>query len=218
MKFRSITQKDYTKILELDKNVYPTDNPVTSEILDKWYKKNPEFGLIFENDKGNLEGVCITIPLNKKAWNKLISGKLAESDLNSKTIFDNSRDEKIGLHIYHIEKFSDKRGFYENALIGLNSVVGNLKKSNPELRIIGFSGLCVTSQGIDLFYNKFNCKEGKFVNLEYILKKNNRLEIFKTNSQNELSEKIKQGYEYVTRCKMLVLYPNEVSLVWENLN
>jgi hypothetical protein len=217
MKFRPINQKDYPKLLELDKKVYPTDNPVTSEILNKWYKKNPEFGMIFEDDNGNLEGMCITIPLNKKGWNKLINGKLAEADLDSKTLFNNLRDKEIGLHIYHIERFSDKKRFYEKSLAEINSVVNNLKKSNSELNIIGFSGLCVTASGIGLFYNKFNCRERKFINSEHVLRKDNKLEIFTTQSQIELSEKIKQNYEYINRCKMLVLYPDEPSIVWESL-
>ena len=30
--------------------------------------------------------------------------KLKESEMDRKTIFDNSQDKKIGIHIYHIEK------------------------------------------------------------------------------------------------------------------
>lgn len=217
MKYRAINEKDYKKLLELDKKVYPTDNPVTPEILNNWYAKNPEFGLIVENGKGKLEGMCITIPLNKKGWKKLTKGKLAEADLNSKTIFDNSKDEEIGLHIYHIEKFSNNKNFYEDALIGLNLVITNLRKTNPKLKIKGFSGLCVTSAGIGLFYNKFNCQERKFINSENMISKNGKLEIFDTKSKEELSNKLKEGYEYINRCKMLVLYPNEPSPVWEYL-
>jgi len=173
--------------------------------------------MVFENSDGKLEGMCITIPLNKTGWNKLINGKLAEADLDSKTIFDNSRDKEIGLHIYHIERFSDGKGFYKNSLNGLNSVLENLRKTNPKLNIIGFSALCVTSQGIGLFYNKFNCQERNFINTENILKRNGKLEIFNATSQKQLSEKLRQNYEYLNRCKMFVLYPNEPSLVWEFL-
>ncbi len=218
MKFRSISKKDYELLLKLDKKVYPTDNPVTSEILSNWYKKNPEFGMIFENDKGELVGMCITIPLNKNGWNKLISGKLSEADLNSKTLFDNSRDKEIGLHIYHIERLSGKKDFYKDSLNGLNEVIQNLRKVNKELTIIGFSGLCVTPSGIGLFYNKFNCKERKFVNQEHIFRKEGKLNIFKSNSYSQFSNILKEGYEYVNMCKMLVLYPDEFSPVWNYLS
>lgn len=217
MKYRPINEKDYTKLLELDKKVYPTENPVNKNILNNWYSKNPEFGLVFENDKGKLEGMCITIPLNKKGWKKLIKGKLAEAELNEKTIFDNSRDKEIGLHIYHIEKFSNNKKFYEEAITGLNEVISNLRRKNPKLKISGFSGLCVTSAGIGLFYNKFNCRERKFLNSEHMISKQGKLEIFNTNSQEELFKKLSQGYEYLNRCKMLVLYPEEPSIVWNKL-
>ena len=217
MKIRSITKKDYAKLLELDKKVYPTDNPVTSKILDNWFVNNSEFGMIFKNNKDKLEGMCIAIPLNKKGWNKLINGKLAEADLNSKTIFDNKRDKEIGLHIYHIEKFSNEKKFYEFSLKELNSILENLRKTNPKLKIIGFSALCVTSQGIGLFYNKFNCRERNFINSEHILSKRGKLEIFDAKSKKELSEKLGNSYEYLNRCKMLVLFPYEPSLVWNFL-
>lgn len=216
MKFRQITQKDYAKVLELDKQVYPTENPVTSKIIEQWYQKNPEFGIVFET-KGKLEGMCIAIPLSKKGWNKLINGKLAEGELDSKTIFDNSRDKEIGIHIYHIENFNNSKRFYKESLIGINSIINKLRETNPKLKIVGFSALAVTSSGIGLFYNKFNCRERKFINDEHILKINNKLETFKTDSQKELEAKINQGYEYLNRCKMLVLYPNEPSIVWNYL-
>jgi len=216
MKFRPITQKDYAKVLELDKKVYPTDNPVTSEIIQQWYQRNPEFGIVFEN-RGKINGMCIAIPLNKKGWKKLINGKLAEGELNSKTIFDNSRDKEIGIHIYHIEKFDDTREFHKESLTNINFIINKLRETNPKLKIIGFSALAVTSCGIGLFYNKFNCRERKFINDEHILRINNKLETFKTNSQKELEDKLNQGYEYLNRCKMLVLYPNEPSVVWNYL-
>lgn len=218
MKFRSIIEKDYELLLELDKKVYPTDNPVTSEILSNWYRNNPEFGMIFEDESGKIQGVCVIIPLNKKGWNKLINGKLSESDLNPKTIFDNRRDKEIGLHIYHIERFSEKKDFYKYSLSGLNEIIQNLRKINKELAIIGFSGLCVTPSGIGLFYNKFNCNERKFINQEYIFRKDGKLRIFKIDSSLQFSNKLKEGYEYVNRCKMLVLYPGESSLIWDYLS
>jgi len=218
MKFRSISKKDYELLLKLDRKVYPTDNPVTSEILSNWYKKNPEFGMIFEDDKGELEGVCISIPLNKNGWNKLINGKLSEADLNSKTLFDNSRDKEIGLHIYHIERLSDRNDFYKDSLNGLNDIIQDLRKINPSLKIIGFSGLCVTPSGIGLFYNKFNCRERKFVNQEHIFRKEGKLKIFNINSYSQFSNVLKEGYEYLNRCKMLVLYPDEFSLIWDYLS
>jgi len=217
MTYRTISKEDYSKLLELDKKVYPTDDPVTPEILDQWFRNNPEFGMIFE-ENGEISGMCIVIPLNKNGWNKLISGELLESDLNEDTIFDNNRDSELGIHVYHIEKFGDsKKKFYEESLTGLNELIKSLKQSNSLLKVIGFSGLCVTAQGIGLFYNKLNCRERDFINSEHILVKGGKLEIFDSDSQEELESKLNQDYEYINRCKMLVTYPGELSPVWKFL-
>lgn len=215
MNIRSIEEKDYDFLLELDKKVYPTDSPVTPEILNEWYQRNNEFGILFEENE--IQGMCIVIPLNKNGWERLTKGELLESELSSETIFDNSRDKEIGLHIYHIEKFTDKKRFYQNCLAELNKRVCSLQETNKDLQIIGFSGLCVTSQGIGLFYNKFNCREREFINSEHILRKDDQLEIFDTESNSDLQNKLEAGYEYLNRCKMLVLYPSEPSIVWRYL-
>jgi hypothetical protein len=214
---RPLSKKEYSLLLEADKKVYPTSNPVTPKILDEWFQNNPEFGIVFEENK-KVQGILVIIPLNKKGWNKLISGELAEADLNKETIFDNNKDKEIGLHCYHIEKF-DKSvpNFYKESLDALEKIVKALRKSNPSLKVCGFSALCVTSEGIGLFHNKLNCRERDFINSENILKKEDKIEIFNTSSQKELDKKLEEGYEYVNRCKMLVTYPEEVSIAWKYL-
>lgn len=214
---RAISKLDYKLLLELDKSVYPTNNPVTDKVLDSWYSRNPEFGIVFEYN-GVITGFGIAIPLNKSGWNNLISGKLSEADLNLDTLFDNKRDKEIGIHIYHIEKLGNQNNFYELVLKELSNIISNLREFNPNLKVIGFSGLCSTSQGISLFYNKLNCKERDFLRSEHILQKDGKLIIFDSNSQKELSLKIKDGYKYINRCKMLVLYPNDLSIVWDYLS
>ena len=213
MKVRQLNSKDYDKVLELDKKVYPTKNPVTKDTIIFWYKKNPEFGFVIE---GKGKGLCAAIPLNKTGWSKLISGKLLESQITEKYLFDNVRDKEIGIHIYHIEKFDSKKGIYVAALETINNNIENLRINNPKLSICGISGLCVSPSGINLFYNKFNCRERYFINTEHILQKNRKLECFDEKT-SDLNKKISQGYSYVNRCKMLVLYPNEPSIVWRYL-
>jgi hypothetical protein len=95
---RPINSNDYKILLELDKKVYPTDTPVTHEILDSWYLNNPEFGIVFEDTSG-LNGMCIAIPLTRDGWSRLVSGELTESDLGSDTIFYNMRDSELGIII-----------------------------------------------------------------------------------------------------------------------
>jgi len=213
MKLRAIMPKDYGLIIESDKKVYPTSNPVTLEVIKQWYSKNPEFGMIYENR--GIEGTCIAIPLNSLGWNKLINGKLAESEMDEKTIFDNSRDKEMGIHIYHIEKLNPKiKEFYKTALKDLSSMINRLRKTNKELEVIGFSALAVTISGINLFEKKFNCKERKYICSENVLEKNNKLIVVDTKSEN-IENKLKEGYKFVTKCKMLVLFPSEKSVVWK---
>jgi hypothetical protein len=214
MILRKITNKDYNLILELDKKVYPTKYPVTDSVISSWYINNPEFGMIY-GDEGKIAGVCIIIPLNKDGWGKLISGELSESGMDNKTIFDNKRDKELGIHIYHIEKFDAKlKNFHRIVLKDLSNIINNLKKSNRELKVVGFSAMCVTKQGIDLFRKKFSCKEGDFVNTENVFEKDGRLFVF---DEKEVNQKIKQGYIHKNRCEMLVLYPDEKSIVWDYL-
>lgn len=213
---RAIKPSDFNLLLEMDKNVYPTSFPVTREIIKNWYVRNPEFGMIYEKE-GKIAGIMLIIPLNKESWKKLINGKLKESEMNNKTIFDNKKDKEIGLHIYHLEKIDKTiKEFYKICLKDINEKVSKLKIINPELRIVGLSALSVTSEGIGLFENKFNFTEKNFLVDEHILEKDNKK--FVAYSQEEVDSKIKKGYKYLNKCKMLILYPNEESIVWDFFN
>ena len=154
MEARQIRKSDYPLILELDKKAYPTYSPVTLETIEKWYLRNPEFGIIYEQD-GKICGTCISIPLNSNRWHALIEGKLSESEMNSETIFDNSRDKKLGVHVYHMEKLSPAANFYSKCLDSLVSVVKNTVKNCKNLEVIGFSALCTTNAGINLYTKRF---------------------------------------------------------------
>jgi hypothetical protein len=119
---RPITIEDYDLILSLDRKVYPTPFPVNREIISSWYINNPEFGTVFEED-GKYLGVCIAIPLNEKGWKLLIDGKLKESEMTSGYIFNNERDNTLGIHIYHMEKLGNTKHFYLHALAALRDTV-----------------------------------------------------------------------------------------------
>ncbi len=137
--------------------------------------------------------------------------------MNSEYIFDNSRDKELCLHVYHIEKLSEIKNFSILVLEKLQKIISKLKETNSNLVVSGFSGLCVTSQGIGLFYNKFNCRERDFINSEVILEKNSKIKIADEENLEELNKDLSQGWSYKNRCKMLVTYPNEFSIVWNYL-
>jgi hypothetical protein len=216
METRNIKESDFKFILENDKRIYPTDSPVKKDVIKSWYIRNPEFGIIFKKD-GKIIGNFIGIPLNKQSWEKLINGELKESEITDKTIFNILKDNELCIHCYHLEKFDDLlKDFYKICLEKLKEIIVKLQKENPKLQVLGFSGLAVSPSGIGLFENKFKCKEIKFLCQEYVLEK--RSQKFVAKSKEEADERQKQGWKILNRCKMLVLYPNEESLVWDILN
>jgi hypothetical protein len=72
--------------------------------------------------------------------------------------------------------------------------------------------------GIGLFFNKLNCREQAFVTTEHILEKDGKIALVEISSQDELAKKLSKGFVYLNRCKMLVTYPGEPSLVWDYIN
>jgi len=209
-----LREKDYDWLLEKDYEIYPTDRPVTKKIIQQWYTRNPEFGIIFR-ENNEIVGVNVTIPLNRTGWKLLINGELLESDCNENYIFNNETDDAIGLHVYHIRKNADIDDFYKLSLSGLNETIMALRKHNENLKVIGFSGLCVTKMGIGLFFNKLNCRESAVIKNEHIVKGNDSIEIIKMSHYRDMEKKLKAGREYMHRCKMLVLYPGDPSVVWK---
>ena len=212
---RPINKNDYKRILSFDNLVYPTADPVTPTTMGTWYVNNPEFGMVYELG-GRTVGVCAFIPLKRSSWEKLINGKLSESDLGSKDLFNNRKDNEIALHIYHIEKLLLTENYYVRILSDLNKLVENLRKTNPKLKITGFSCLGTSSLFLGLFQNRFNFREKKFISTEHILLKGKKLSLFdeKDGGQKGLAKKLQNGYTYYQRCRMIVLEPSDFSLVW----
>ena len=53
MLLRKIEKSDYDLILKLDSKVYPVspENKINSLIIDNWYNKYPEYGMIYIDEK-----------------------------------------------------------------------------------------------------------------------------------------------------------------------
>lgn len=211
MNYRIIKKEDYPFLLTIDQKVYPTETPVTPTILDEWYKNNPEFGIIFEENE-KITGVLMVIPLSKKGWSGLISGELTEADIKGEFVFNPKVDDSIGLHCYHIEKFTNGDDFYIEAY----KILGDIfRKVCPKAIILGVSGFAVTTAGISLAYNKLNFREREFISTEYMVSKNGKIEVVEDLTQEKLEGLLANGYVYHNRCKLLITYPGEMSLVWK---
>ena len=79
MEIDILRENKFSWLLEKDKDIYPTDKPVTESVLRNWYARNPEFGIAFREGR-KIIGANIIIPLNKQGWKGMIDGRLLESD------------------------------------------------------------------------------------------------------------------------------------------
>ena len=210
MLLRKIEQSDYDLILNLDSKVYPvsSENKINSSIIDNWYNKYPEYGMIYvdKKNKSNIVALSIIIPLEYKTWEKLIKGECFENNINIKW---DSNDNNIGVHLYHIEVLNRNivgKEFYKTMLKDLNKIA---KKYNHN--IIGLSGYCVTVKGNRLFKEILKCKNADDLNQdkskksEFIIKDKNDIKIIELPYDTD----IKKINGYVSKCNMLYIKRNE---------
>jgi hypothetical protein len=210
MLLRKIEQSDYDLILNLDSKVYPVspENKINSSIIDNWYNKYPDYGMIYvdKKNKSNIVALSIIIPLEYKTWEKLIKGECFENNINIKW---DSNDNNIGVHLYHIEVLNRNivgKEFYKTMLKDLNIIA---KKYNHN--IIGLSGYCVTVKGNRLFKEILKCKNADDLNQdkskksEFIIKDKNDIKIIELPYDTD----IKKINGYVSKCNMLYIKRNE---------
>ena len=210
MLLRKIEQSDYDLILNLDSKVYPVspENKINSSIIDNWYNKYPEYGMIYvdKKNKSNIVALSIIIPLEYKTWKKLIKGECFENNINIKW---DSNDNNIGVHLYHIEVLNRNivgKEFYKTMLKDLNIIA---KKYNHN--IIGLSGYCVTVKGNRLFKEILKCKNADDLNQdkskksEFIIKDKNDIKIIELPYDTD----IKKINGYASKCNMLYIKRNE---------
>ena len=211
--YRFIQESDYEFILSLDRQVYPSDHPITPEMISMWYKDLPQFGLIYEDKAGEIEGVFCIIALNKLGWENVLNG-LDEDELTKEMLFDPSKDQEVGLHVYMIDRFTEEKGFYKKCYTDLGRV---LQENFSHVRILGVVGWAVSPTGINLGFNKLNRREYKYICDEHVLAKEGQLQILVDPSRAQVEAQIKQGWTYQNRVKLLVAFPQDFSLIWQML-
>ncbi|OQS05626.1 hypothetical protein THRCLA_02278 [Thraustotheca clavata] len=153
---RPIEARDFDAIIASDKEMYPTDNPLTAQIMAKWFTHYPEFGMIYDGF-----GCCIIVPVTKSTWEAYIKQEIDESQL-ANGIFDGTStiDSKIGLHLYHIEKSQAwTRQFDRMAnivLADIRTILYNINQRRATqlilkpLDVIGFSALAASDAGFNM--------------------------------------------------------------------
>jgi len=172
MNFSAFERKDYDLILKLDYNVYPVsiEDKINNEIIDQWYSIYKEYGMIYYkgDDEDNVVAVAINIPMPLKIWYSLLRGECFENTLNiqwnspnetrhnERIKKDKNTNERIGIHIYHIEVLQRDvvgHGFYKRMFQDLSHIAHQYNH-----QIDGFSGYCVTPEGNYLFDKVLSCR------------------------------------------------------------
>lgn len=224
----------YQAVIDADRAVYPTTTRgLTVPTLARWYGRYPDFGMLFSRSdrKDEIVAWCIAVPLKCAAWQRLLRGELLESELDEGTLFDNTVDDELGIHIYHIEKSlsypSDLPRFGIVALEGLADVLMRLRAlrvpvDRPPLHVQGLSGLATSRAGVSLFANLYGCRErDAYICKEHLLRNpasGHQLEVHEAGSVTELRELIlERGLEYVVRARMMAVMRSEPSLVWTRI-
>lgn len=229
--FRCIAQADYPMVLSADSRLYPTATPVQRAAIQQWYSKHPSFGIIFEDTVGNTVGSGITVAMTPRGWEALTRGEVSESEIHDDLLFDNGVHDELAIHVYHVEKESGWHSTWPRISIMLLHALakvmaelsGERAPDRPRLRVSGFSGLAVSPSGINLFSNTYNCKErADYICDEFIMRKPQvegppAIEVIEGMTQQMLSELLLRGREFLTRAKMLVLLPDDTSIVWHEL-
>lgn len=230
IRVRAIRSDEYDYVLGLDGELFPIADPPTPAALRIWYSRNPEFGMMMDDtDSGQIVGVNIIIPLNEQGFLGMMSGEVSEASVCSEHIYNAERDDTLALHCYHIEKMGRVSGFVHYALRELCRIVIEAKQQRRRaLKIVGWSALCASTSGVNLFQNTLNFREIEPGQQKHILRRKvpageqqavagYEMRLVDSADQQEVFGYMEQGWEYHLRCRMVGTWPGDVSLVWHML-
>ncbi|KAI8620168.1 hypothetical protein BC830DRAFT_1100563 [Chytriomyces sp. MP71] len=170
-----LRDQDLLDVLHHDSAVYPTDSPLSLEVLADWIQAAPQFAFRFQARSGQrydepssapAMGLFVAVALTTDAWRSFIAGNLREADLHTEALFpalshhETSAVREYALHVYHIHKTAAWDAA-TSARMG-PTVKAELLRRVAELeacgdRLVGVSGLAVTDAGIALMANVFEC-------------------------------------------------------------
>lgn len=221
IRVRAICPHEYDYILGLDGELFPIAEPPTPAALRVWYSRNPEFGMMIDDtDSGQVAGVNIIIPLNEQGFVAMMKGEVSEASLSPEHIYDAEHDDTLALHCYHIEKMGPVIGFVHYALSELCRLVVEANQARQgALRVVGWSALCASPSGVNLFQNTLNFRETEARQHKHIMRRKGAAGDWETRlvdspNEEEVFGYMEQGWEYLLRCRMVGTWPGDVSLVW----
>ena len=149
-----------------DSQIYPT--PLSFSDFASWVETCPTFAFQYQHprDLGKVVGVCIMLPILKPYWDDLVSGRIHEWDIVPSMLWHHhgggyaEPDSDVGLHVWHIERFSGwRRAWGGFGKYVWDEVKRGLLDQPKGPKVVGFSALAVTEEGTRLFRDRLGWKE-----------------------------------------------------------
>ena len=121
LRCRAFARPDMVRLLELDQGLFPTPNPVTLDLLQKWINAAPRFCLNYvdagarhlsvegfaDEDAGDkVVAFGAAVPLKERSFNDFVRGRIVEGELDSAHLYDGNGP--LCVHLYHIEVLDRK--------------------------------------------------------------------------------------------------------------
>lgn len=149
------------QIYDSDQAIYPAPD-LSYDRLQSWATACPELFLrLCRDDDGNggplqmssdsLLGIVITIPLRRPFWEDLLANSIEEHNVDAGTMFpprssskaEGGEKTEVGLHIFHIERFSGFAAAQKDARFteeALQEVHDRVAKRFRSWEVVGYSG------------------------------------------------------------------------------
>ena len=141
-------------IYESDQAIYPV--ALLYSRLCAWVAACPDLSICFQSPAGVTAGVVIVLPLQRRRWEDLLSGRVKEAEIEAGGMFPrleslDGEGEEVGLHVYHIERYGTEfRGFGGGkrfAEFALGVVMERVVRGRARWRVVGMSGTCLARLG-----------------------------------------------------------------------
>lgn len=157
-RWEPIDDRLLSEIYTADQAIYPAPL-LTYQCLSSWAAACPDLCVCLRRyDTGPgpaADGVVIVLPVTGEYWGRLVAGELREHDVDPSDMFPpaaattdgahgNLELVKVGLHVFHVERYSQSAGDARRAppftLAALGEVRSRVGERFPSWEVVGYSG------------------------------------------------------------------------------
>lgn len=157
-RWEPIDDRLLSAIYTADQAIYPAPL-LTYQRLSSWAAACPDLCVCLRRQGTGhdhaAQGVVIVLPVTGEHWGRLVAGELREHDVDPSDMFplaaaaadgahDNLELVKVGLHVFHVERYSqsagDARGAPPFTLAALEEVRSRVGERFPSWEVVGYSG------------------------------------------------------------------------------